>query len=76
VKTISEVGNERQLAPEIIFQSHPARTTADSLTPADRRLLLAATFRLFLRRLHYGISIRRDDLLRLADYADGDARAA
>lgn len=42
----------------------------ENISTKDRRLLLAASLRLFLRRLDHGISVRRDDLLRLADFAD------
>ena len=46
---------------------------ADDVTASDRRLLLAASFRLFLRRLSHGILVRRSDLARLADFGERDA---
>jgi hypothetical protein len=42
----------------------------------DRRLLLAASFRLFLRRLHHGIPVLRSDVQRLVDFADRDMETA
>jgi hypothetical protein len=45
---------------------------AQHLSPSDRRLLLAASFRLLLKRLNHGIEIRRSDVLRLVDFADFD----
>jgi hypothetical protein len=41
-----------------------------SLSSADRNLLLRATLRLFLRRLNHNVSVFRDDLLRVAYYAE------
>jgi hypothetical protein len=49
---------------------------AGSISSSDRRLLLAASFRLFLRRLNHGFAVRRDDLLRLADFAESDVEKA
>lgn len=57
-------------------QSFPTLILAESVSSDDRRLLLAASFRLFLRRLNHGIAIRRTDLLRLLDFADDDGEAA
>jgi hypothetical protein len=48
------------------------RSLAQHLSPSDRRLLLAASFRLLLKRLNHGIEIRRSDVLRLVDFADFD----
>lgn len=50
-----------------------ASNLAGNVTSTDRRLLLAASFRLLLRRLHHGIILRRSDLVRLLDYAERDA---
>jgi hypothetical protein len=41
-----------------------------SLSSTQRNLLLRATLGLFLRRLNHNIPVFRDDLLRLAYYAD------
>jgi hypothetical protein len=41
-----------------------------TLSSADKRLLLAASFRLFLRRLSHGVAVRRDDILRVSVYGD------
>jgi hypothetical protein len=64
----------RRETPGIWLSQHAV--LADSLSPSDRKLLLAASFRLFLRRLNHGIAIRRADLRRLLDYADSDGEAA
>lgn len=51
-------------------QDRPQSQGQNRLPHADRRLLLAASFRLFLRRLAIGIPILRSDIVRLADFAD------
>jgi hypothetical protein len=48
----------------------------ENLSPSDRRLLLAASLRLFLRRLNHGLTVRRNDVLRVVEFADGDGEAA
>jgi hypothetical protein len=57
-----------------IDPSSPARQghrdDDQSLSSTDRNLLLRATLGLFLRRLNHNIPVFRDDLLRLAYYAD------
>jgi len=40
------------------------------LTPSDRRLVLGASLRLLVRRFSTGKPIVRDDLVRLAKFAD------
>lgn len=47
----------------------------ENLSPSDRRLLLAASLRLLLRRLNHGFAIRRDEVLRVVEFADGDGEA-
>jgi len=42
----------------------------ESLSYADRRLLLIASLTLFLRRGRHGFRLTSDDLIRLAPYAD------
>jgi len=61
MKKISQVEEQRQ---------------AIQLSTPDRRLLLSATFRLFLSRLKHGLPVLRDDVVRVAAYADESQRAA
>ena len=58
---------------QTIDPSSPARQEIganQSLSSTDRDLLLRATLGLFVRRLSHNIPVFRDDLLRLAYYAD------
>lgn len=57
-------------------QSSQDSTPVDTLPRSDRKLLLAASLGLLLRRMHHGIVVRRGDLLRLVDYADDDIETA
>lgn len=68
-RTITPTAEESQ-APRIELQLFTGAWTAKTLTKTDRRLLVAATLRLFLRRIRHGISVTSDDLLHLAPYAD------
>lgn len=46
------------------------------LSFVDRRALLRASLRLYLRRLSHGFAVSADDLIRLAPYADPPAATA
>jgi len=48
----------------------------EHLAPNDRRILLGATLRLFLRRLQHGLPVTQDALRRAAMYGDVDGSAA
>jgi hypothetical protein len=43
---------------------------AEEIPPSGRKLLLAASFRLFLRRLQHGFPVTRTELIYLLPYAD------
>jgi hypothetical protein len=45
-------------------------STANFLSRTGRRVLLASSLRLLLRRLAMGIQVTQADVVRLADYAD------
>jgi len=78
MQTVIEEHDPRQeVAPEIsVKRRSQSSAIAKAISPSDRKLLLAASFRLFLRRMNHGIAIRRADLRRLLDYADSDGEAA
>ena|ERR1700680_1067056 len=61
-------------APPALSSQDP--TLAENISPSDRRLLLAASFGLFLFRIRHGLTVWRGDVLRVADLADRDAGAA
>lgn len=63
--TTATIGADRAGAQ--VLSSPPKQV---QLSCTDRRLLLAASFRLFLRRLAAGVPVLRSDVARLADYAD------
>jgi hypothetical protein len=62
---------EKCQEPGTIFSSNELPTTwPTGLPPADRHDLLRASFRLFGYRLGHGIPVLREDIERLAVYAD------
>jgi hypothetical protein len=72
VETIIEGHHQRQeVAKEKAVKrlSHSS-IVAESVSPAGHRLLLAASFRLFLRRLQHGFPVTRTELVYLLPYAD------
>jgi hypothetical protein len=48
----------------------PLSTVHEDMPSSGRKLLLAASFRLFLRRLHHGFPVTRSELVYLLPYAD------
>jgi hypothetical protein len=52
------------------------RCQAVQLSASDRHVLLTASFRLFLRRLTHNLPVLREDVLRVATYADESGKRA
>ena len=65
--TLDEVSDETQAR---YFCGLPEKSLGLELSAVDRRLLLASSLRLYLRRLSHNIGVTAGDLLRLLPYSD------
>ena len=65
-----------QTVEQISIQSQVAAPQEVRLSESDRRLLICASLRLFLRRLNHNLPVNRSDLLRVACYAPEESEVA